>query len=100
MRVRTRTFAATSVLPNDITKRAEADLASLPEDVRWEMDALILQIRADPRAVGSHLKGTYRCRWSAYAPGNRRVLYRIDGKERPMILAIPPRGTAYPRSRH
>lgn len=98
-----RTFAATSILPKDTTSRAASDLGSLSEEVLWEVDALILRIRADPRAEGAHLKGTFHCRWSAYAPGNRRVLYRIEGsknKERVVILAIPPRKAAYPRSHH
>jgi mRNA-degrading endonuclease RelE of RelBE toxin-antitoxin system len=84
-----------------ITRRAENDLRSLPAEIRDDVDAVVLQVGANPRDHGKHLKGTLHCRWSAHA-GNRRVLYRIEGtldRERVIILAIPHRRAAYPRSR-
>ena len=97
------TFAATSVLPNRvITNNAEAELKSLPDDVRDAVDLDILQVFADPREAGYHLRGTHFCRWSRYTAGNRRVLYRIEGNppQRIVILGIPHRNVAYPRTRH
>ena len=69
--------------------------------MREEVDAVVLLVGANPREHGKHLKGTLHCRWSAHAR-DRRVLYRIEsapGRERVIVLAIPHRSTAYPRSR-
>jgi mRNA-degrading endonuclease RelE of RelBE toxin-antitoxin system len=85
-----------------ITRRAENDLSNLPAEIRDAVDAAVLQVGANPRDHGKHLKGTFHCRWSAHAR-DRRVLYRIEGapgRERVVIIAIPHRGAAYPPSRH
>jgi mRNA-degrading endonuclease RelE of RelBE toxin-antitoxin system len=85
-----------------ITRRAESDLSSLPAEIRDDVDEVVLQVGANPRDHGKDLKGTFHCRWSAHAR-DRRALYRIEGapgRERVVIIAIPHRRTAYPRSRH
>jgi mRNA-degrading endonuclease RelE of RelBE toxin-antitoxin system len=101
--VPTRTYAATSALPElVVTNKAEETLASLADDVRDAIDLDILKVGANPQDEGHHLKGTFYCRWSSYTAGNRRILYRIEPgrRERVVILGIPPRKNAYPRSRH
>lgn len=90
-------------MPRIVTSnKAEEVLAKLSDEDREAVDLDILAIGANPRDEGNHLKGTYYCRWSKYTAGNRRILYRIEGSstERVIIIGIPHRNSAYPRSRH
>jgi mRNA-degrading endonuclease RelE of RelBE toxin-antitoxin system len=84
-----------------VTNRAERDLDQLDDAARDRAEELIVRIGANPREEGWHLKGTYYCRWSRNTDDNRRILYRIEpgSTERVVILALPHRGKAYPRTR-
>lgn len=85
-----------------LTNRAEQDLNTLPDEIREAVELQITLVGANPREEGWHLKGTYFCRWSSHGEGNRRILYRIEPgtTERVVILGVPHRNVAYPRSRH
>jgi len=80
-----------------ITRRARRDLEQLPEPLRDAVDAEILRIGVDPDARGKRLRGRLEGLRSARV-GSRRIIYRTEGDEaalRVVILAIPPRRTAY-----
>jgi mRNA-degrading endonuclease RelE of RelBE toxin-antitoxin system len=83
------------------TLRAQGDLERLPRERLDVVDEKILRVGANPPDEGKHLKGTWHCRWSARV-ARHCVLYRIEGSassERVVILGVPPRSRAYPRSR-
>jgi mRNA-degrading endonuclease RelE of RelBE toxin-antitoxin system len=84
-----------------VTDRAEQDLDRLSDPQRDSIEEQILRIGANPTEQGWHLKGSYYCRWSSHGEGNRRILYRIEpgSTERIVIIAIPHRSVAYPRTR-
>jgi mRNA-degrading endonuclease RelE of RelBE toxin-antitoxin system len=85
-----------------ITKRARRDVEALPDGLRQSVDEAILRIAGDPWNAGKRLRGSLRGRWS-YPVREYRVIYRIEGEGPSVsiaILAVSPRETAYPRTRH
>lgn len=78
-----------------MTRRAERDLAQLPEDVRGAVDEKILAIGADPKAAGKELRGRLKGRWRAVVR-DRRILYRIRDEGAIVVIdAVGHRATVY-----
>lgn len=80
-----------------LTRRAKADLNSVPRVVQEAIVESLTLIEADPRAAGKRLRGRLRGLWSCRV-GNYRILYTVEGskrKERVIVRAIRHRAVAY-----
>jgi mRNA interferase RelE/StbE len=76
-----------------VTRRAEEDIARLPQAIREALDAALLALVADPTDLGNELRGRLRGLWSARV-GSYRVLYTIE-ENRVVVRAVRHRAVAY-----
>lgn len=75
----------------ELSRRAEKDLASLPEALQEKAQALIARLDAEP-ALGKKLLGPLAGKRSIWLGRSHRIIYRTDSV---FIIAIPPRRDAY-----
>lgn len=75
----------------ELSKRAERDLASLPETLQAKARALIARLDDEP-ALGKKLVGPLAGKRSLWLGRSHRIIYRTDPI---FVIAIPPRRDAY-----
>jgi len=75
----------------ELSRRAEKDLASLPEALQEKARALIAKLEVEP-ALGKKLLGPLAGKRSAWLGRSHRIIYRTDPI---FVVAIPPRRDAY-----
>jgi mRNA-degrading endonuclease RelE of RelBE toxin-antitoxin system len=75
----------------ELSRRAEKDLASLPEALQDKARALITKLDVEP-ALGKKLLGPLRGKRSVWLGRSHRIIYQTDPV---FVIAIPPRRDAY-----
>jgi mRNA-degrading endonuclease RelE of RelBE toxin-antitoxin system len=82
-----------------VTKRFSSELASLEPTVREAVADYVEWLAVAPRDRGYRLRGRLAGIWSAYAPGNHRVLFTLEGSddERLVLRSLLHRPRGYPR---
>jgi mRNA-degrading endonuclease RelE of RelBE toxin-antitoxin system len=75
----------------ELSKRAERDLASLPDTLQMKARALIARLDDEP-ALGKKLVGPLAGKRSIWLGRSHRIIYRTDPI---FVIAIPPRRDAY-----
>jgi mRNA-degrading endonuclease RelE of RelBE toxin-antitoxin system len=75
----------------NLSKRAENDLASLPEALQEKARALIARLDQEP-SLGKKLLGPLAGKRSVWLGRSHRIIYTTDPIH---VLAIPPRRDAY-----
>jgi len=76
---------------DNLSKRAERDLASLPEALQEKARALIARLENEP-SLGKKLLGPLAGKRSLWLGRSHRIIYTTDPI---FIIAIPPRRDAY-----
>ena len=75
----------------ELSRRAEKDLASLPEALQEKARAIIVRLEAEP-ALGKKLLGPLAGKRSIWLGRSHRIIYQNDPI---LVLAITPRRDAY-----
>jgi mRNA-degrading endonuclease RelE of RelBE toxin-antitoxin system len=75
----------------NLSNRAEKDLASLPEALQDKARSLIARLENEP-SLGKKLLGSLAGKRSVWLGRSHRIIYRTDPL---FIIAIPPRRDAY-----
>jgi mRNA-degrading endonuclease RelE of RelBE toxin-antitoxin system len=75
----------------ELSKRAQNDLASLPEALQEKARTLIARLDDEP-ALGKKLLGPLAGRRSLWLGRSHRIIYRTDPI---FVIALPPRKDAY-----
>ena len=75
------------------TRRAEKDVAELPERLAERARSLAGQLEKNP-VLGSKLKGNLKGKWSARLGRSHRIIYTVD-EGQVTILTVRPRRDAY-----
>jgi mRNA-degrading endonuclease RelE of RelBE toxin-antitoxin system len=75
----------------DLSRRAEKDLASLPDALQEKAHALIDRLDNEP-SLGKKLLGPLQGKRSIWLGRSHRIIYRTDPI---FVIAIPPRRDAY-----
>jgi mRNA-degrading endonuclease RelE of RelBE toxin-antitoxin system len=75
----------------ELSRRAEKDLASLPDALQEKARVLIAKLDAEP-ALGKKLLGPLKGKRSVWLGRSHRIIYRTDPV---LVLAIPLRRDAY-----
>lgn len=75
----------------ELSRRAEKDLASLPQALQEKAHALIARLDTEP-ALGKKLLGPLADKRSIWLGRSHRIIYRTDPI---FVVAVPPRRDAY-----
>ncbi|MCD6536342.1 MAG: type II toxin-antitoxin system RelE/ParE family toxin [Thaumarchaeota archaeon] len=77
-----------------VTRRFEKDFRKLDREIKRRADSIIRRLEAEP-FIGKPLRGELEGKRSLRI-GNYRIIYKIDEKNKAIILlTIRPRKTAY-----
>lgn len=76
-----------------VTRRAQKDLADLPEQLQAKAQEVIQGVETQPNA-GTKLRGKLNGKWAVRLGRSHRIIYEIDGSD-VVVLVVRDRKDAY-----